>query len=60
MIYLPLDLRIVILMRKISHQWEILRLLRKKNRKKEDNFIWTEKDLTHLDLRTLECENDVQ
>ena len=28
--------------------------------KKEDNFSWREKDLTHLDPRTSECENEVQ
>ena len=33
---------------------------KEEKQKKEDNFSWREKDLTHLDPRTSECENEVQ
>ena len=32
---------------------------KEEKQKKEDNFFQREKDLTHLDLRILECENEV-
>ena len=33
---------------------------KEEKQKKKDNFSWREKDLTHLDPRTSECENEVQ
>ena len=33
--------------------------LKEEKQKKEKNFSWGEKDLTHLDPKTLRCENEV-
>ena len=33
---------------------------KEEKQKNEKEFSWREKDLTHLDLRTSECENEVQ